>query len=124
MLKTFKFTIIQFVSRSIFFKLTYLYNFSDFFVFMYSHVFYKNKLYKRISLQDLGACIEHTEAFYAVDFRLFEPALIRIIRLFELRSHSPWICLPNSVKNTHDYSNSSYSNFQLFEPIFIKYILG
>ena len=27
-----------------------------------------------------------------------EPALIRIIRLFELRSSSPWICLPNSGK--------------------------
>ena len=56
---------------------------------------------------------------FAVDSRLFEPALIRIIRLFELRSHSPWICLPNSGKNTFGYSNPSYSNFQLFEPIFI-----
>ena len=54
-----------------------------------------------------------------VDSRLFEPALIRIIRLFEVRWRSPWICLPNSGKNTLGYSNSSYSNFQLFEPIFI-----
>ena len=54
-----------------------------------------------------------------VDSRLFEPALIRIIQLFELRSRSPWICLPNSGKNTLGYSNSSYLNFQLFEPIFI-----
>ena len=50
-----------------------------------------------------------------VDSRLFEPALIRIIRLFEVRWHSPWICLTNSGKNTFDYSNFSYSNFQLFE---------
>ena len=54
-----------------------------------------------------------------VDSRLFEPALIRIIRLFELRSRSPWICLPNSGKNTLGYSNFSYSNFQLFEAISI-----
>ena len=54
-----------------------------------------------------------------VDSRLFEPALIRIIRLFEVRWRSPWICLPNSGKNTLGYSNFSYSNFQLFEAISI-----
>ena len=49
--------------------------------------------------------------------RLFEPALIRIIWSFEVRWRSPWICLPNSSKNTLGYSNFSYSNFQLFEAI-------
>ena len=53
-------------------------------------------------------------SYLLVDSWLFEPALIQIIRLFELRSRSPWICLPNSGKNT-----LGYSNFQLFEPIFI-----
>ena len=52
-----------------------------------------------------------------VDSRLFEPALIRIIQLFEVRLRSPWICLPNSGKNTLGYSNFSYSNYQLFEAI-------
>ena len=50
-----------------------------------------------------------------VDSRLLEPALIRIIWLFEVRWHSPWICLPNSGKNTLGYSNFSYSKFQSFE---------
>ena len=31
----------------------------------------------------------------------------------------PWICLPNSGKNTLGYSNFSYSNFQLFKAISI-----
>ena len=34
-----------------------------------------------------------------------------------MRWRSPWICIPNSGKNTLGYSNFSYSNFQLFEAI-------
>ena len=60
-----------------------------------------------------------TLSLSTVDSRLFEPALIRIIRLFEVKWRSPWICLPNSSKNTLGYSNFSYSNFQLFEAISI-----
>ena len=56
-----------------------------------------------------------------VDSRLFETALIRIIRLFEVRWHPPWICLLNSGKNTLGYSNFSYSNFLLFEAISIPH---
>ena len=56
---------------------------------------------------------------YTVDSRSFEPALIRMIRLFEVRWRSPLICLPNSSKNTLGFSNFSYSNFQLFVAISI-----
>ena len=45
-----------------------------------------------------------------VDYRLFEPTLIRITRLFEVVWRSPWVCLPNSGKNSLGYSNFSYSN--------------
>ena len=46
-----------------------------------------------------------------VDSLLFKPALIRIIRLFELRSRSPWIWLPNSGLGADDKLNLP----QLFE---------
>ena len=67
--------------------------------------YYKDRVLVGRSMRDLNT----------VDSRLFEPALIRIIR-FEIALP---FCLSNSGKSNLGYSSSSHSNFQLFEPIFI-----
>ena len=68
------------------------------------------------SFSNLGTVIIIVQT--TVNSQLFEPPLIRNFRLFEVTLLSPWICLPNSGKNSLSYSNFSYSKFQLFEVIF------
>ena len=69
---------------------------------------------------------------YIVDIRLFEPLLIRIFRLFEVTSYSPWISLPSLGKNSFSYlllkvwwiflSNWKIWAISIFLPILYVYI--